>query len=349
MNDRFEALGARYLPEILALVDATLCDSTPDGSSLVALGRYHLETGGKRLRALLPLLVAEALDADPARLVPFGAACELLHNATLVHDDLQDGDTHRRGRETVWSRFGMAQAVNLGDAMFYWAVLLVYRLDAPLSVREAAARRLMIETLRVIDGQEREFALLGAAAPTLADYTRMVEGKTSGLFALPMAGAAEALGAPADVVEGLAEAARHMGVLFQVQDDVLDLYADKGRGTRGSDIGEGKRSALVVHCLNHAPADDAATLRAILGRPREETTAADVDRVAALFEQTGSLRYAVEELERRRAAAETVPAVAARPALRDLVRSMCDRFLSPIAPVLAGRAEVAEAERGADG
>jgi len=187
----FEALRERYLPDIMALI----------------------ETGGKRLRAVLRLRVGEAVGADPAQLVPFGAACEMLHNATLVHDDLQDGDRLRRGRATVWHRYGAAQAINLGDAMFYYTLLLVHRLELPIDRREAIARRVLEETLRVIEGQEREFRLRQFSRPPLPDYFAMVEAKTSGLFALPMAGAAALCGRPAEVVRGLQEAAGHMGPL----------------------------------------------------------------------------------------------------------------------------------------
>src|SRR5437773_2405363 len=101
----------------------------------------------------MPLLTAQALGSDPERVVGFGAACEMLHNATLVHDDLQDGDLVRRGQLTVWNRFGVPQAINLGDAMFYFAVLLCQRADGPVR-REATVRRFLAGMLRVIDGQE---------------------------------------------------------------------------------------------------------------------------------------------------------------------------------------------------
>src|SRR5690606_5165969 len=131
----------------------------------------------------------------------------------LVHDDLQDGDMVRRGRMTVWNRYGVPQAINLGDAMFYFAVLLCQRLDVPAARREAMSRRLLVETLRVIDGQEREFMMKDQEGLTLDDYFTMVEGKTSGLFALPMAGAAELCGADERQLADLAEASRHLGVL----------------------------------------------------------------------------------------------------------------------------------------
>ncbi|MBM4320392.1 MAG: polyprenyl synthetase family protein, partial [Deltaproteobacteria bacterium] len=138
---RFAELGQQHLPAILRLIDEVVAGSCPSGSTLVPMCGYHLQTGGKRLRALLPLLVAEALGRDPAGLVPFGAACEMLHNATLVHDDVQDGDEMRRGQPTVWRRYGLARALDLGDAMFYFTLLLVQRLAVPPALGAAVTRR----------------------------------------------------------------------------------------------------------------------------------------------------------------------------------------------------------------
>jgi geranylgeranyl diphosphate synthase, type I len=327
---RIDALAREHLPAILRLVDEVVGKSTPAGSTLAAMCRYQLSTGGKRLRAMAPLLVAEALGAPPARLVPFGAACEVLHNATLVHDDLQDGDETRRGEPTVWKRFGVPQAINLGDAMFYYALLMLRRLDAPLEVRERATTRLLTDTLKVIDGQEREFELRQSARPTVAEYQAMVEGKTSALFALPLAGAAEVCGAPPALVDGLATAAGHLGVLFQVQDDLLDLWGEKGRSLRGSDIAEGKRSFLVVYALSHAAPAEADWLRGVLDRPRALTTAADVGAAIALLERTGARDAALGELRRRAAFAAEVPAVAGHPALYALVRGLATVFCAPV-------------------
>ena len=332
-STRFQRASQAWLPPITGLLEQVCLRSTP-GSSLQQMCDYHLGTGGKRLRALLPLLTAEALGKDPEPLLPFGAACEMLHNATLVHDDLQDGDDTRRGHPTVWSQFGVPQAINLGDAMFYYALLLLQRLDMEPSAIVQVSERLLRETLRVIDGQEREFSLKRKARPSLDDYFLMVEGKTSGLFSLPMAGAAQLCAAPQSTVDGLAEAARHKGVLFQIQDDVLDLYGSKGRQQRGSDIGEGKRSALVVHALAHATPAQAEALVALLDAPRASTTVQQVEDAAQLFRDCGSLTFALDELERRRAAATAVPAVAQDAGLRGLVEGMCRRFVQPITPIL---------------
>jgi hydroxymethylglutaryl-CoA reductase len=336
VRERFKTLRTTYMPGILSLFDEVLHEASPD-STLAQMCRYHLQTGGKRLRALLPLLVAQTLGTDPALLLPFGAACEMLHNATLVHDDLQDGDNMRRGAETIWRRYGMAQAVNLGDAMFYYTLLLILRLDVSMARREAVRRRVLMETLRVIDGQEREFALKQQGRPTLEVYFAMVEGKTSGLFALPMAGAAALCGTPTPVVEALQEAARHMGVLFQIQDDLLDLYGDKGRDMRGSDIREGKRSVLVVHALQNAAPAEADWLQGVLDTPREQTSTEQVARAEALIEETGSLAFALDELELRKERARQIPALHDHQQLRAVVSAMCELFSEPIQPIIAAK------------
>ncbi|MBA2664447.1 MAG: polyprenyl synthetase family protein [Bradymonadaceae bacterium] len=334
-KQRLAVLRERHLDEVLALIEETVAEHSPPGSSLVPMCGYHFSTGGKRLRAMLPLLVADALEVDPGRLVPFAAACEMIHNATLVHDDLQDGDRIRRGQETVWAHYGAARAINLGDAMLYFAILLVERLDAPPERRLATVARLARDVIRVVDGQEREFLLKEAKIPTLAEYFTMVEGKTSGLFALPAAGAAELCEADPALVDALSKAATDLGVIFQIQDDVLDLYGDKGRGERGSDIGEGKISALVVHCLQHAPQDQARWLRELLVAGREQVMAADIERASALFIEAGSLDFALAEIGRRKSAATAYPALAAHPRLANLVAQMATLFVEPIEQIYA--------------
>ena len=338
----FESLRKTQLPSILSLLDEVVADSSPNGSTVAEMCGYHLRGGGKRLRALLPLLVAESLGRSGEELVPFGAACEMLHNATLVHDDLQDGDRMRRGRPTVWSRYGAAPAINAGDAMFYYAVLLLQRLSVPAEQRDRAIRRLLLDTLCVIEGQERELALKEHGSPTVEAYLSMVEGKTSGLFSLPMAGAAELCGEPDEVVSGLAEAARHLGVIFQIQDDVLDLYGDKGRGSLGSDIGEGKRSFLVVHALRVASDEEAGWLREVLDKPRQDTSDHDVTRAAELFRRVGSLKLALAEISARRERARQVSGLRERDGLRRLIDGLADLFVEPIAHLLTPAPEAGQ-------
>lgn len=326
--ERLDFMRRRRLPEVLALFEEAVRDAGLAGSTLADMCRYQLGTGGKRLRALLPLLVADCLGEDPGKTVAVGAACEMLHNATLVHDDVQDGDESRRGQETVWRRFGVARAINLGDAMFYLTLLLARRAPAPVELREALARRILVETLKIIDGQEQDFALRTNPRPTLAQYFTMVEAKTARLFVLAMSGSAEVLGQGSRVVRGLGEAARQVGILFQIQDDLLDLYGNKGRDRRGSDIAEGKMSVLAVHALENAPPGDARRLRAVLDKDRTETSPEDVEEVAGLFDRAGSLSFAVREMhDRRRAALAAVPG---QRNLSALVQGISETVLDPI-------------------
>ncbi len=307
---RFEELRLRHWPEMAALISHIVTSKNPgsESSTLAKMCAYHLESGGKRIRAVLPLVTAEALGHDPEPLVAFGAACEVLHNATLVHDDLQDGDSLRRGREAVWRRFGSAQAINLGDAMFYYALLLLREWQGDAARRDQAVDLLLTETLHVIDGQERELTLRGAQVVRLDEYLAMVEGKTSGLFSLPMKGAAILCGADQRTAAAIGEAARHLGVLFQVQDDLVDIFGDKGRGEVGSDIAEGKRSILVVHALNHASSSQARRLLEILDRPREETGVDERATAIQIFEETGAVTRARQELDARREASRAAVA-----------------------------------------
>ena len=328
--EHLERLRRRHLPEVLELLEDAVREAGLTGSGLAEMCRYQFDTGGKRLRALLPLLVADCLEEDPAKALAMGAACEMVHNATLVHDDVQDGDEARRGRDTVWRRFGVPRAIDLGDAMFYLAVLLVQRAPVSGESRQALARKLLLETLKVIDGQEQEFALRADPRPAMDRYFAMVEAKTARLFVLAMAGAAELLGQEARVIEGLTEAARHLGILFQVQDDVLDLYGDKGRSERGSDIAEGKRSVLAVHALENAAPADARWLREVLDKDRKATSSADVDRAAELFNRLGSLPFAVGEMRARRHAAVDAVAALGRPRLSAMVQGVSETVLEPI-------------------
>ncbi len=339
VQTRFTELKEAYWPAIEAQITDAMAQHSPEGSTLPGMAAYHLSTGGKRLRAIMPLLVAEAFGVEPSAVVPFGAACEMLHNATLVHDDLQDGDEVRRGLPTVWTRYGMPQAVNTGDAMFYYTVLLAQRMGGTAEQREALVRLVMDDTLKVIDGQAREFQMMEQAEVSVQDYLTMVEGKTSGLFSLPMCGAALMCGAADEQVERIAEAARHLGVLFQIQDDVLDLYGDKGRGAVGNDIREGKRSFLVVHALQAACDEQTVWLRDILDLDRELTTDAMVQQVLDSLRVHGTLAAAIDELHHRRRLA--VQAVAGDARLEALVGGLADLCMVPISEIIERQHRVA--------
>lgn len=292
-------------PQAISDVEALMREIAADqGGVLTDLICEHLATGGKRLRARLALNALEGFGADVGAGVPWAAACELLHNATLIHDDIQDGDTLRRGQATLWARHGVSQAINAGDLLFVLPFAAVCRVRASVECRLALVALVARHAAAIIQGQGQELQLTAAHDLDRQKYLATVRGKTSGLFALPVVGAA--------LIAGRSETARleaafaELGLMFQMQDDVLDCYGDKGRGRPGNDIAEGKVSVLAVaHAALHP--DDCAWLVEVLARPRAATRDADIQQVIERFRQGGALAAVLNELEvRRHAVRETL-------------------------------------------
>lgn len=324
MAEGFDAIREKYLP----LVDKALADFLDEKKDFSAeMAAYHLETGGKRLRALIPLYVFDKFGRDPIDAIPLGAAVEMIHNATLVHDDLQDGDEVRRNRATVWKKYSPAQAINCGDSMFQYAFRLLARLkvgpDKVLRLMDRSAQA----TLHVIEGQVQEFLMKDEAWPNVDRYVSVVRGKTSGLFALPVVGAMEALGLSAEQCEAAEAASMDLGMLFQIQDDLLDIYGKKGRDRSATDIAEGKISILVAHVYEHAAPTDKAELREILRKSRDQTTDADIARALAIFERSDAKGAAIAQIRRIQ------KQIAANPELRFLAE-LGDLFLEPVHGIL---------------
>lgn len=281
------------------------------GSPMREMLAYHFRSGGKRLRPLLTfgaaLAYARKKGGDEAELmkacVPYALAVELLHNATLIHDDIQDGDRTRRGQETLWVKYSLAQGINCGDAWFFIPQLLVQ--DAPYvsELKLALLEHIQKKTLAVIDGQSQEFVLKEKFAKgeevSASQYHLMVEGKTSALFSMPLLGGAKIAGASPLEQKALEQSALHLGRAFQIQDDLLDLWGDKGRGQSGNDIEEGKLSYPVILLFQKLPRNSADRKKAeeVLRRPREETSRADVEWMIQLLETSGVKAQAKKDFE----------------------------------------------------
>ncbi|MEE8408240.1 MAG: polyprenyl synthetase family protein [Myxococcota bacterium] len=303
------------------------------GEALGAIVGEHLDAGGKRLRARLALAAIEALGGDASGAIGWGAACELLHNATLVHDDLQDGDRLRRGKPTVWVQHGVAQAVNAGDLLFLAPLLAIDALDVSAETRWRLSRALALRGSAVIRGQadELSMALEGRTEPTT--YLQTVIGKTSGLFELPVEGAAILCGRSPDDAARLACGFRPLGVLFQLQDDVLDLYGDKGRDAPGADLREGKISALIVEHLTLVPGER-SWLIALLKKPRHATGDHEVRDAMARFRRSGALRAVCDRIEHEARAVRDAGVFVEQPRLGSLARALVATVLGPIRMVL---------------
>ncbi len=294
----------------------------------------HLATGGKRLRARLALAATEALGAPRTAAVGWAAAVELLHNATLVHDDIQDGDRVRRGQPTVWARHGVAQAINAGDLMLMLPFLALDEAHLSPATRAELSRRLAWQAAEIVRGQAEEMALLEERNLDLESYRAAARGKTGGLFTLPVEGAALIAGCSAEEATALGAAFGDLGLLFQIVDDTLDLYGDKGRGEVGCDLQEGKVSALVAAHLQRAPADR-EWLVSLLETPREATPARDVAKAIVRFRASGALRAVLDEVRALIRATAHAPALLAQPDLRAVALGIADLATAPVRGLLA--------------
>lgn len=297
----------------------------------------HLATGGKRLRARLSLAALEAMGGSRETGIGWAAACELVHNATLIHDDLQDGDRVRRGHPTTWVRHGAAQAVNAGDLLLMLPFLALEAVGAQEGrgfgpaeeVRWLLARALARRAEATVRGQSLELDLLAGRRVDWDTWLRATEGKTGALLALPVEGAALIAGLSADAAARFGQEFVRLGVLFQLADDVLDLYGDKGRNERGSDLREGKVSALVVEHLRFYP-DDTAWLLGVLDAPRDLTSPADVATAIECFRTGGALAAVIARYATIEAQVLDAPLLRAVPDLHAVARALCAQIRSSL-------------------
>ncbi len=310
----------------LALIER-LC--TQPGDDLGDMLWSHVNTGGKRVRARLALTATRMLGTDVDRAVPWAAATELLHNASLVHDDLQDGDAVRRGEPALWTVHGPAQAINAGDL----GLMLAYSAAAQTPVDERTRFRLMSalahHSAAVVRGQAAELQLLPGRRLDRAGYDAAVLGKTSALFSLPVLGAALIARRPPVVAEGLSRPFARIGLLFQIQDDVLDLYGDKQRGRRGNDLREGKVSSLVVEHLRLRP-EDRQPLLNLLETPRALVSEDAVARTIDSMRDSGALAACWQRMDTLTAEVASDAVLATEPRLRATALALVAACLDPV-------------------
>ena len=255
-------------PKLVAAIESELRKSIDylsesDLGDYYSILAYHLgwegdgtgpETRGKRVRPLMVLLTCEAAGGDWHNALPAAAAVELVHNFSLIHDDIQDDSPIRRGRETVWKRWGIAQAINSGDAMFTLAHLSLLRLESTTTpeITIQAANILHTACLQLTKGQYLDLAYESQSHLPLDAYWKMVGGKTAALLS-----ACTELGAiVANTKQSRQEAFRDFGYLlglaFQAQDDILGIWGDAALTGKSneSDLFTGKKSLPVIYGLD---------------------------------------------------------------------------------------------------
>ncbi len=255
----------------------------------------HPEAGGKRIRPLLLLLAAADLRDDWATAIPGAAAVEIVHNFSLVHDDIQDNSFTRRGRPALWAKVGAPMAINAGDSLFTIAHLAILDLQESLGAHLVlkAAGILQQACLDLTRGQFMDLAYQRRAGLTVEDYWPMIEAKTAALLAAA-AQIGALVGSEDEVIADRFRAfGRLVGLAFQVQDDILGIWGDEallGKST-ASDLLEGKSSLPVLYGLSH----EARFAQRWLAGPLQPE---EVQPMAQLLQEAGAHDYAVRECRR---------------------------------------------------
>ncbi|HKZ69900.1 MAG TPA: polyprenyl synthetase family protein, partial [Anaerolineales bacterium] len=330
-------LLATFAPALETELQATLDFRLPPPDNYARMLYYHLGwidegqpqlVAGKRTRPALTLLCAMAASGDWQGALPFAAAVELIHNFSLVHDDIQDASPLRRGRATVWKLWGNAQAINAGDALFAYAHLAIQRArlhDVHPSIAVEALRFLDSTCLDLTRGQHHDMAFETRLDVTADEYLQMIEGKTASLIATSAyLGALAARQSPS--VRGLyREFGRHLGLAFQIRDDILGIWGDAAvtGKSASTDILTRKKTLPVLYGL----AKDLSLRSAY--QPESEGGAA-TNTIIAKLETTGAREYA-EAREKHHADMALNSLAAAKPqgeagaALHDLTLQLLGR------------------------
>jgi geranylgeranyl diphosphate synthase type I len=232
--------------------------------------------------------------------VPGAVAVELVHNFSLLHDDVMDRDTERRHRKTVWALWGESAAILTGDAMLALAAEVL--LEAPSPHAAAAARELMASTRDLIRGQVADLSFETRTDVGLAECLDMADGKTGALLAVSSCIGAILAGAPVEVVDALRDHGRHLGAAFQLVDDLLGIW---GRPeTTGkpvlADLRNRKKSLPVTYvlCQGGAEGREVAAWYAE-DRPADGDSEQRLREIAVLIERAGGRAWAAEEAERQ--------------------------------------------------
>jgi geranylgeranyl diphosphate synthase, type I len=329
---------ARYLPALEMTMRQALPETGPE--ALYGMLRYHLGwvdtafqpaayKAGKRLRPVFLLLACEAQDGDWQKALPAAAAIELLHNFTLIHDDIEDRDRTRRGRPTLWAIWGEAQAINAGDALFTLAYRSLFNLQTTGGSPETILRAVNCYTdaiLHITEGQHLDLSFESLSEVAEDTYLAMIRGKTAALLGLACELGGVLAGAPAAQIEALREFGVELGLAFQMQDDLLGLWGNPEQTGKpvGSDLCNRKKTLPILHGMAHS-ADFAALV----------TATADIDDAAVakgltLLATTGSREYVQARAHAHHQAAlaalhRSAGAGAAQAALRALAEQLMSR------------------------
>jgi geranylgeranyl diphosphate synthase type I len=243
-------------------------------------------------------MACAAVGGYPATALPAAAAVEILHNFSLIHDDIEDGDRTRRHRPTLWTLWGVPQAINAGDGMFalaFAALLGSQGRGVANAAVLAALTRFTDCCAALTEGQHLDMHFETRQVVTVAEYLRMIEGKTASLVATSLAMGALMGGADVTIGDALYRFGYHLGLAFQIRDDILGIWGDPavtGKAA-GNDILRRKKSLPLLYALEEARVGP--TLVARMSQPMEER---DLPELLGLLAAANAQSFAEEQVEK---------------------------------------------------
>lgn len=260
-------------------------------SSLYDPVRYTLSLGGKRIRPYFTLLACGLCAGDPRDALPAGMAIELLHNFTLLHDDIMDDAETRRGKKSVYKKWNSSTAILSGDAMYAWAFEQLQHYGKESSYTKEQYAKIMSIFLKsartVCEGQAYDLEFENRKDVRLDDYLKMIKGKTAALISAAFQLGGAVAGADEEQIQSLQEIGNEAGIAFQIQDDLLDAVADptKFGKKQGGDILEGKKTYLSILALEQGTVKQKEYVQSILkSYPVDQS---EIHKVIGLYEELG--------------------------------------------------------------
>jgi len=251
------------------------------------IGHYIVDAGGKRLRPLLVLLCAGAVAPIDREHTTLAAVIEFIHTATLLHDDVVDISSLRRGRATANAKWGNAPSVLVGDFLYSRAFQLLVALG------NMSLMQLLADTTNTIaEGEVLQLTKAGDPTTTEEAYFKVIENKTAVLFAAATKGAALLSTQPTNIADALYRYGLNLGIAFQLADDVLDYLGDPQKMGKniGDDLSEGKPTLPLITTIQRGSDEEKALVQAAI----TDRNAAAIDAIIRAVQRCGALEYTME-------------------------------------------------------
>ena len=324
MSDVKEVLGS-YSVDIIKTIENDLSVITP--KNLCEASVYLTKAGGKMLRPSLALIVSEAVGGSRESALKAGAAIELIHTFSLIHDDIMDDDDMRRGMPSVHKVWGEDVAILAGDTLFSKAFeMIITSKDTTPEQNNKALATVADACVKICEGQASDMGFEERYDVSEDEYMEMIFKKTGALIAAATKVGAIMGGASDEVIDAMYEYGRLIGLAFQIQDDYLDLASDEETLGKpiGSDIGKGKMTIIAIKGL---ASDESGRLLEIL--KADENSQDEIDEAIEILNNCGAIEYAhnlaLESVDKAKEVLEILPDSSSKQTLVNIADFVLER------------------------